>query len=95
MAFSRGWILGFALARQVHYHLSYNSSPFCFGYFEVRSHFLPRLTWTTVLFMFPTVAGMMTGTYHHAHLFSFEMGVLWTFAWAGLEPWSSQSQPPM
>jgi hypothetical protein len=48
---SRGWTPGFALAKQVLYHLSHSASPFCIGfffffffcigYFEIESSLMP------------------------------------------------------
>jgi hypothetical protein len=56
------------IARQMLYHLSPTSSPFCSGYFEIGSHFLPRPTWIViVLFMLLTIAEM-TGICNRAQL---------------------------
>jgi hypothetical protein len=55
------------------------------------------MAWTMIShFKLPTVTGM-TGTHHHAQLFSVEMSS-WNFfflTWAGLEPWSSSSSSPL
>jgi hypothetical protein len=49
--------------------------------FETGSHFLPRLAWTTILFVLPCIAGM-TGVPLHQLLV--EMGSPELFAKAGL-----------
>jgi hypothetical protein len=68
------WTQGFELAKQALYHLSHISSPFGFGYFGDRlSLFCPCCLglWSSYV-KFPTIAGM-TGSGHHAQLFSIEM----------------------
>jgi amino acid permease len=52
------------LARQAFCHLSQSSSPFCVAVFEMGSHFMPSLAWTTILlFVLPGVDGII-GMYH-------------------------------
>jgi hypothetical protein len=40
---------------------------------EIRSCFFPRLAWNMIL-LFQLPVTYLTGTYHHAQLFSIEMG---------------------
>jgi hypothetical protein len=52
---------------------------------EVRAHFLPRQTWTTIL-LFAYHLTWMTGVWHHTQHFSFEMGSWeYFFTKAGLD----------
>jgi hypothetical protein len=61
---------------------------------EIGSHFLPRLAWTwSSYFTFPAVVGM-TGTITPA-FFPLGYDLINIFCPAGLDPWSSWSQPLM
>jgi hypothetical protein len=61
---TQSWAQGLVLARQAFCHLSQSSSPFCVAVFEMGSHFMPSLAWTTILlFVLPGVDGII-GMYH-------------------------------
>jgi hypothetical protein len=57
---------------------------FAFVIFKIESHFMPELTWTTILFVFFHVLGM-AGTYHCGQLLV-KMGSQELFAGADFNP---------
>jgi hypothetical protein len=57
---------------------------------KMGSHFLPKLAWTRSFCFTLLTIGRMTGTCHHACLFSVEMGSHEHFARAAQEPHTIQ-----
>jgi hypothetical protein len=62
----------FRASEKVLYQLSHAPSTFPFSYFEIGYHFMPRLTWITVLFILLWLLGM-TGVHNHTQLLLIEI----------------------
>jgi hypothetical protein len=64
---------GSVLVRQVLYHLSHSSGPFCFGYFGDRSRYFCSGQ-PSLLFSYFKLAIIteLTGAHHHTHFYPLE-----------------------
>jgi hypothetical protein len=61
---------------------------------EVESHFLFRMSWTSVFLFYSSIVAGMTGIQHHTQLrWAGGGGLMNFFALYGLEPQPSWSQP--
>jgi hypothetical protein len=79
-----GFGLSVSLARQVPYHLSLTSSPFCAGYFGDGVWLLLRLVWIMILLFTLPINDGIASAHYYAHFF-FKMELAIFFAQTVLE----------